>query len=223
MRQELFYLALGDSLTAGYGAPPDAGFTGRYLALAEQSLGMKIHLTNAGKTGATTADILQSIRQDEAVRSGLAQADVITLTAGGNDLIQAAKLFYLDGDTQVLKIALKHFRHNMACILREIMGIKEGENRPYAIRLVGLYNPFPEFEEAVFWVNRFNAQLRRFERDAVKMVDIYEDFLGCEDALLAEDRFHPNEHGYRLMAEKVHRIGYGPFEQRTSNGSDEAR
>ncbi|MDF2717550.1 MAG: spore germination lipase LipC, partial [Paenibacillus sp.] len=98
MKRELVYLALGDSLTAGKGAPPESSFVQQYIRLTETSLGLTVKGSNAGKSGATTDQILQVIRTDSNVRAAAERSAVITLTAGGNDLIQAAKRFYFNQD-----------------------------------------------------------------------------------------------------------------------------
>jgi lysophospholipase L1-like esterase len=211
MERELVYLALGDSLTAGKGAPPDSSFVQQYIRLTETSLGLTVIAKNAGKSGATTEQILQVIRTDEKVRSAAERSAVITLTAGGNDLIQAAKRYYFDNDSRILMSALKRFQRNISHILETIRQLKEGSG-VYAVRVIGLYNPLPEFEEAVFWVNKFNEHLRSLQSGHIHIVDVYDAFLGKEDDYLSDDRFHPNPEGYRVIAERVHLTGYDPIE-----------
>lgn len=208
MTGPLHVLAIGDSLTAGYGVPPEQGFVHQYVRLLQSSLGLTADVVNTGKSGATSEDIWNAVRTDPLIRSAAEKASIITLTAGGNDLIQAAKRFYFDNDAKYLVSALKGFQRNVSHILDEIERIKAGRN-PYIVRVVGLYNPLPVFEEAVFWVGKFNEHLRAFRSDRVGVVDIYEDFLGREDDLLGEDLFHPNAEGYRIIAQRVHEAGYG--------------
>ncbi|GAA3404518.1 GDSL-type esterase/lipase family protein [Paenibacillus hodogayensis] len=207
MKRELVYLALGDSLTAGNGAPPESSFVSQYSRLAESQLGLSVLTENAGKSGATTTEILQLVLTDEQVRDAVVRSEFITLTAGGNDLIQAAKRFFFDSDKRHLTLALKQYQRNMSHILDAIRGLKAGSG-DYAVRVLGLYNPLPEFEEAVFWVHKFNEHLHALHAGPVHVVDVYDSFLGREDDLLSEDRFHPNAEGYRLMAERVHTLGY---------------
>lgn len=78
--QEL--LAFGDSLTAGYGLPPDQGFVPqleRWLA----DHGAEVTVQNAGVSGDTTAGGLARI--DWALS---APVDAMILTLGGNDLLR---------------------------------------------------------------------------------------------------------------------------------------
>lgn len=211
MKRELTYLAIGDSLTAGNGAPPDHGFVHQYVRLTERSLGHPVRAVQAGKSGATTNEILQVVRTQPHIRLAAEDASVITVTAGGNDLIQAAKKFYFESEVKHLMSALKLYQRNMGSILDEIMRLKTAGTAPYMLRVIGLYNPLPEFEEAVFWVHKFNEHLRSFASGNVHVIDVDDAFLGRENELLSDDRFHPNAEGYRVMAEKVHLAGYAPI------------
>ncbi|MDF2670416.1 MAG: spore germination lipase LipC [Paenibacillus sp.] len=214
-KQELHYLAIGDSLTVGYGAPIEYSFVNRYRELAEQALDRKIILHQAGKNGATAEDTLFTVRQDPEIRLLIRNADLITITAGGNNLIQAAKSYFVDRETKVLKTALVQYGHHMRQLVSEIRRLKVNKRRLCAIRMLGIYNPLPHFHEAVFWVQRFNAHLERLEKDPFRMVNIYDAFLGQEEELLSDDQYHPNSEGYRLLAEQTHLLGYGPLQERT--------
>ncbi|MDF2657711.1 MAG: spore germination lipase LipC [Paenibacillus sp.] len=207
MKRELAYLAIGDSLTAGVGALPEHSFVHRYARLLETGYGRQVRTENAGISGATTGAVLETVRTNGQVRSAAERSTIITLTAGGNDLIQAAKHYFFDSDTRHLVSALKAYQRNIDSILETIQAIKAGGD-PYFVRVLGLYNPLPEFAEAAFWVNKFNEHLRSFHAGDVQVIDVYNQFLGKEDNLLADDRFHPNAEGYRIIAEKVHAAGY---------------
>lgn len=79
--EEKVYLALGDSITTGYGlSANEKGFAD---LIAEKN-GYK--LVNRAVNGATTADVLALLEQ-QSVLNTVAQADLITLTCGGNDLM----------------------------------------------------------------------------------------------------------------------------------------
>ena len=77
------YVALGDSITTGYGlAENETGF-------AKQVAGSNGYtLTNLAQDGATSSMLLTSLSDSE-VSSAIASADLITVTIGGNDLMDA--------------------------------------------------------------------------------------------------------------------------------------
>lgn len=81
--QETVYLALGDSITAGWGLNAEAGEKGFPELLAEN---MGYTLVNRAVSGYRTADVIAQLA-DPAVAADVARADVITLTIGGNDMI----------------------------------------------------------------------------------------------------------------------------------------
>lgn len=81
------YVALGDSISTGYGLTnSDACFT-RQIA-ASKSYTLKSHAVD----GATSSTLLAKL-SDPAVAADVASADVITITIGGNDLMGALYLF----------------------------------------------------------------------------------------------------------------------------------
>ena len=89
------YVALGDSITTGYKLDdPDAESFAAIIA-AENGY----ELTNLAAEGATSADLLDVI-QNEANAATLENADLITITIGGNDLMGALYEYLADGTDQ---------------------------------------------------------------------------------------------------------------------------
>lgn len=106
--------------------------------------------------------------------------------------------------------ALIRCRQNFGGIISAIRRLKSSR-RPYMIREVDLYNPFPSLPEANQWVNRFNQHLESFEDENLKVANIYHLFQRRENELLSIDRFHPNARGYALIAEELHKQDYKPL------------
>lgn len=82
-RKTLEIVALGDSLTAGYGLPAGAGFVPQLQAALIKS-GLKLRVTNAGVSGDTTAGGLSRLEW-----SVPDSADGVLLALGGNDALRA--------------------------------------------------------------------------------------------------------------------------------------
>ena len=78
-------VALGDSLTAGYGLPPGKAFPDR-LEAALRAKGWDVKVINAGVSGDTAADGLA--RYDWAVPK---DADALIIEFGGNDMLRGMK------------------------------------------------------------------------------------------------------------------------------------
>lgn len=203
MNEEIRYLAFGDSLTVGYGAPQGQGFVPLYAKALEEAVGRKVAVCNVGVNGATTQNLLDSLRTDPELRSRVKRSDLITITAGGNDLLQAALPFVYEGDDGILRSALQAYETNYRCILEGIREANEGRDNGALIVLVGLYNPLPVMAEAAEWVRRFNDYLHRLECPGVQIVDVYDAFVGRERELLYSDHIHPNAQGYAAIAEQI--------------------
>ena len=75
-------VALGDSLTAGYGLPASAAFPAK-LERALQAKGLDVTVTNAGVSGNTVSDGLS--RLDWSVPEG---TDAVVLELGANDALR---------------------------------------------------------------------------------------------------------------------------------------
>jgi lysophospholipase L1-like esterase len=207
MEHNIQYFALGDSLTEGYGAPPNQGFVDHYQTLTKQFLGKPVTCFNAGRKGETTQEIVTRLKNETALQQQLKRANIITITAGGNDLLQAAKQFLFCREPQILKAALKGCQMQYDQLLETVKAINQTDSGAI-VRLLGLYNPFPHVEEAEFWVRHFNKMLKGFETRAIQVVHIYEAFESRIESLLYQDHVHPNEAGYKLMAEETAATGY---------------
>jgi lysophospholipase L1-like esterase len=186
------YLALGDSLTVGYGAMFGRGFVDQYCWLAQQRLHKYIGMQNVGKIGATSGDIA-ALLTDADIRYLVQIADLITLTAGGNDLIRAAKQYYSDGKASGFQTSLQHCHENYKSIINT------------------LYNPLPQLAEGIEWVTKFNQNIQSFEGHNIRMAKIYAPFLGKEKELLSFDHIHPNARGYHVIAAQLDQLGYAPL------------
>lgn len=79
---EVVIAALGDSLTQGYGLPPENGFVPRLEAWLEAE-GAEVELINAGVSGDTTAGGLSRVAW-----TLTPEVDAVIVALGGNDLLR---------------------------------------------------------------------------------------------------------------------------------------
>ncbi|MDN4523170.1 GDSL-type esterase/lipase family protein [Fictibacillus fluitans] len=204
------YTALGDSISVGIGASDEWGsFARRYNLLTEHALLKTYDLHNYSTNGYTTRDVLTSIEEPK-VRRALQRSEIITITAGGNDLIKAGKRYLLNKQESELHMTLKECKKNMSRILKEIIELKEKGRSSYIIRLTNIYNPYHRWDIAYKWVRLFNRHMEKFQTmPNVKVADIYSLFVGREKELLSWDSIHPNSIGHRVIAQAVYDTGYG--------------
>lgn len=205
------YTAIGDSLTVGFGALPGNGFVPIYRGLAERHVGGFVSYENLGVNGLTTGGLNESINRNGLMRQALKQAEIITISIGGNDLIRAAKSAPSIKASQHFSSALSQCKSNFSSIVKTIYQLKDGSQGPYIIRAVGLYNPYPQVEEATYWVQQFNRYLNGYSGGGFAVANIFSSFQGRERELLSIDHLHPNGRGYRVIAEQLNGLGYRPL------------
>lgn len=188
------YMAMGDSLVAGYGAiPATQGYV--YLLYKEGVFDKVTNtlLSNAGVPGVTSRQVLdhQVPQAIEAFRP-----TVITLTVGGNDLLRILKGANAG---QVLS----EFQTNLTLILQNLRTALPNTrivvSNLYTIpQIAGADQIVPIFNQIVAGVaSAFN----------VPVADVYSAFHGRHGLLLIErhgaapDEVHPTNAGYRVMAQ----------------------
>ncbi|WP_145037555.1 GDSL-type esterase/lipase family protein [Paenibacillus sp. Y412MC10] len=205
------YTAVGDSLTFGFGAMPGSGFVPLYRRMAEEKLRQFVAHENLGVNGLTSDELYDRVVQFPTYRYHLQQAQIITMSIGGNDLIRAVKSTGGRPNREVLDTALYRCQHHVANIVKHIRKIKSPASKPYFIRAIGLYNPYPTWTEATEYVIRFNRHLMGLSDGYFRVADIYAQFSGREKELMSVDGLHPNGRGYRVIAEQLNRLGYKPL------------
>ncbi|GIX13658.1 MAG: arylesterase [Paracoccaceae bacterium] len=173
--------ALGDSLTHGYGLPPEQGFVAQLQAWLDAHAPVPVRLINAGVSGDTSAG--GRARLDWTLSEPV---DAVIVELGGNDMLRG--------------IEPAETRANLDAILTRL-----GE-RGIAAILVGLPAPANFGPE---WKAEFDAIFP--ELGAKHGVPVYPDFLaalgprddpGAIRKLMQPDGIHPNAEGVaRIVAD----------------------
>ncbi|WP_242847187.1 SGNH/GDSL hydrolase family protein [Desulfosporosinus acididurans] len=196
------YLALGDSITAGYGVGTTFSFPSIYAQFLRRHE-PNLLLRNFGVNGLTTGGLLVLLRQNAAVRRYVCQASLITITVGSNDLLQLLRNSSWSFNPAQLSLTLVSMEKTVSQIGEEIRKIN-----PKAILKIGtLYNPLPAGPYARFssqaqqiidqvnmmivaWANRYGGNVANINRE----------FRGKEQQLIGPDFAHPNVIGYQRIA-----------------------
>ncbi|MBI5289326.1 MAG: SGNH/GDSL hydrolase family protein [Chloroflexi bacterium] len=134
-------VALGDSITAGYGVEPMK----TYPELVARDLGARsgrdVVVSNLGVNGLRTGELQELLRTDPQYRDAVAAADVITIGIGTNDLSTARGAYYRGtcggpDNRTCLSQARRTFRDQLAQIADEILRLKKGDAK---VVLVDVY------------------------------------------------------------------------------------
>ncbi|MEH7224408.1 GDSL-type esterase/lipase family protein [Bacillus sp. JJ1566] len=204
--RDLHIASIGDSLTKGVG---DETKQGGYTSLLEEKLlnekdVKSVNLQNFGVRGHKTSDLLNRL-ENEKVQKGIADADIIIITIGGNDIMKIVKENLFDLSLNVFQKEQEKYEDSLQKVLETI----RNNNRDAEIVLVGIYNPFGWFIDLSTEINTIvdnwneGSQSILSKFDHTKFVVVDDVFSQSSDNLLSEDEFHPNSKGYELMSERI--------------------
>lgn len=197
-------VALGDSLTEGIGDENDEG---GYIGIIDKTINKQstlVQFTNYGYRGHRTDQLLMRLEEQDVIKS-IAEADIILITIGANDIMQVVKENFMELKIEQFTQERIQFEKRLTDILNKLKEINSHNN----IYLLGIYNPFkkyfPEIKELEQivdeWSHTGNKVTNSYDNTTfIPMKDIFDE---SEDNLFADDNFHPNYLGYERMAERV--------------------
>lgn len=196
--QILHIVSLGDSLTRGVGDDSGRGYVTRVVDSLKKSNKKEVAATNLAVSGAKMGDLTKQL-QTTGAQYALKQADMIMLTIGGNDLNPKSETAAKDFHPDLRQLTIKATE-----IVTEIRKL----NADAPIFWLGLYYPYENITElkgASKVLIEWNAILDEIalKYKNITIIPVYDLFKGKTNKLLYTDRFHPNEAGYELMANRV--------------------
>ncbi|HFR3976434.1 TPA: SGNH/GDSL hydrolase family protein [Streptococcus suis] len=220
-KTEFHYVALGDSLTEGVG---DTTGQGGFVPLLAQSLtndyGYEVDYQNFGISGNTSNQILKRMKEKQELKTALQEANLLTITVGGNDLRKVIIKNIANLKLSTFDKPAKEYGKRLESIIQ----VARKDNPSLPIYVVGIYNPFflslPELTEMQVIVDKWNTTT---EETIAKYENVYfveiNDLLyrGLEgeagisqlnqsqsnNLLFEEDQFHPNNTGYEIIKKAV--------------------
>jgi len=168
-------VALGDSLTAGYGLPPEQGFT-VVLEKALKAKGYDVQVVNAGVSGDTTAG--GRARLDWTLGD---KPDAMIIELGANDMLRG--------------IDPAQARANLDAILKTVTG------RKIPVLLAGMY---ASGTYGRTYVERFNAIYPELAQTySVPLYPFFLDGVATDAKLNQGDGIHPNAAGVQRIVEGI--------------------
>jgi lysophospholipase L1-like esterase len=210
------YVALGDSLAVGTGASYE-GYVDRYAAYLEDDTGAQISVTNLGRNGQTSSELLYALRNNLSWRRAVGEADVLPVNVGINDLGHAAEAYEKGAcggtDNQdCLHAAVQTVEGNWNSIIAELLTLRSTNDT--VIRAAGLgYTPhfddgrLDNFRAFQSYLDEVNSRIARTASDS----DIPLSEVHLDKGYISQDRLHPNDQGYEVIAQRLRELGYSPL------------
>jgi lysophospholipase L1-like esterase len=205
------YLALGDSLSAGYGAHPATnGFVYQiYQSGAIDNIN-NLLLNNIGVVNATSADVLAHQLPLGTLfffNTGADYRKVVTITVGGDDL-QAIIPKFIDPNLtpeekeQLIEDTLTVFSANLGAILANLSAFPDVH-----IYVANQYDPRLPIPGETEVIDALNSAISSVVSlfPLATLVDVFSAFEGKKGLLLIEKtgaemfQAHPTDAGYRVM------------------------
>lgn len=207
--EPLHYVALGDSLASGIGGQPS--YVDEYRTLLRRSTGRPVRLTNLGRPGWTSRQLLDALRGSRRFRDAVATADVVTWDIGGNDILLAAFRGVAGGcdgaESRCLRDARRTFTSNYNALVDELVSLRRGPG--VRLQTFDLYTPFVTLpgvphEAALAELAVMNDTIRAAaQRSGTDVAPVRAAFAEAaqDRSLIAADGVHPTAAGHRLIAQ----------------------
>jgi len=204
--QKVTVLSAGDSLTQGIGDSTEQGGYLPYLkSMLEKDKGIQeVDFYNYGVKGNRTTQLLKRLQSLE-MKPILRQSNLVILTIGGNDIMKIVKDNISDLQVSDFIKEKEFYRSH----LTQIFDVIYKENPNASIVLVGVYNPFSKWFSDIKEMDQIVAEWNQIGESVVNQyshsyfVSIEDLFLNADEDVLYTDNFHPNDKGYKLIAERL--------------------
>ncbi|MBO4354438.1 MAG: hypothetical protein J5860_05790 [Clostridia bacterium] len=224
------YVVFGDSIAAGYGLyNTDMSYVADRDSIAYAGIvarAVDYDLENYAKSGATSTDLIAVLGRDE-VQASVSDAELITVSIGGNDIfdfdnlldniiIKQALLSKLPGQSKTnpqIEALYTNLETNLTQIMRTLVETNNGKG---VIMLQTLYNPFYSIvlssgtnlgQLIEYYIDRINEIYVKVHAEvggfvlvdtAAAMNDDPDCFYDMEHLDI-----HPTEHGHEVIAQTI--------------------
>lgn len=172
-------VAVGDSLTYGQGDEEKAG---GYVSIVKHKIEHRYRKTtvttaNYGVSGDRSDQILARLNSQKQMRVDLRKADVITMTVGGNDLLQNLEKNLMDSPKTVDQDIAKA-QQTYATRLNKLLTAVRKQNPKAPVFIMSIYNPvytyFPDVSTINDSITKWNTTTQEVMKGYPRMyfVDI---------------------------------------------------
>jgi len=202
------------------------GYADPYAAHIEADLGVKVTVHRRTIGGLTSEELLHFLRNTEAVRDLLREAEVVTFQSGTGDLIVLTVTAYQAGrcggedNLDCFRDAVASFPANYDAIIAELLTLCGPDT---IIRTFTVYNCFyhrhvygSQDDLSPFYKAINEHIIKAASENNIPVADVYLAFNGPdghEDPVAKGyllDGNHPNADGYAVIIRLLHELGYEP-------------
>lgn len=197
------YVVLGDSIARG------VGVKNRNIASFGAIVANSNDFTyqNFAIGGYEATDVLADLQKED-IREAVMQADIISLSVGGNDFLHSYNGLHVVGgllfqNYKLFDAAAQTFYKNFSALMQEIKTL----NPTAFITLLTVYNPRFDVLQKTYQegADRINAVLWQYLAEnpgSYAIVDVAADFQG-DISMIAQDQLHPSAKGHEKIAEGI--------------------
>ncbi|MDI4645559.1 GDSL-type esterase/lipase family protein [Cohnella hashimotonis] len=208
---EIKAIAIGDSLTRGVGDVAGKGYVEDSLSQLSKSLGKPVRLNGNLAVSGLEAAGLDELLDGKAMQDAVADADLVLLTIGGNDLFRSSQQTggsIAEGggiDPELAKQRLPKTEERLKAVFTKLRAL----NPSVRIVYVALYNPFYELAQLRAPIASILADWNGYavrtagDDGNIVVVPTADMFQEQSARYLSSDHFHPNGAGYARIAVRV--------------------
>lgn len=153
------YVSFGDSIATGYGLDgysADADFIdGSYETLFKTYIAnvvTHVNATSYAVDGHTASNLLSILQSNQSARASIQNADVVTVSIGGNDLLGPAKTHivscFVEGNYDALKSSMATALTNFETVFADILAEFSAINPNAKIVFTNVFNPYKSLLDA---------------------------------------------------------------------------
>lgn len=168
-KKQVRLVALGDSLTQGVG---DQDNNGGYVGIVKKSIqkkyNTKVTTSNYGVAGDRSDQILKRLNNETKVQNNLKNADVIVMTVGGNDLMQALEKNAFVSSQSKFSNKMSSAETTYDSKLKELLTTVRKYNHDSPIFLFSVYNPFYVYFANVDSINQSVSEFNETSKTTLK-------------------------------------------------------
>lgn len=210
------FTVYGDSIAAGYGAPPRGGFVPQLSRIAAAAYGRQFPFVNLGIPGMTSYGLAAALAADPSLLAPLVRSSSAAVLIGGDDLVAAVPALASSG----MRGVADALRHSAAAYGRIVQATAARLSGPLVIGT--LYNPYPGSPIAEQAVAVYNEAviLPSAALAGAAVAPVYDAFAGRQAQYIAGYRdgiighpgrgvrhpVHPNAAGHLAIAQ-----AFAPF------------